>query len=92
MEVDFVFFKEISIISFITSMLMFMWFFNKTLFICWRMSGILKLFDEICSMFSFEDLAWVSDFSEERRYSLVNILSCEDRLALWLSNTHFSLL
>ena len=91
-EVDFVFFKEISIISSMTSMLMFLWFFNNTLFMCWRRLDIFKLFDEICSMLSFEDLAWVSDFIEERRYSLVNLLSCEDKLALWLSNTHFSLL
>ena len=91
-EVDFVFSKEISISSLMTFMLMFLWFFNNTLFMYWRRSGIFKLFDEICSMFSFEDLAWVSDFIEERRYSLVNLLSCEDRLALWLLNSHFFLL
>ena len=91
-EVDFVFIKEISIISFRSSMLMFLWFINNTLFMCWRRLDIFMLLDEICSMFSFEDLAWVSDFIEERRYSLVNLLSCEDKLALWLSNTHFSLL
>ena len=91
-EVDFVFSKEISISSLMTFMLIFLWFFNNTLFMYWRRSGICKLFDEICSMLSFEDLAWVSDFIEERRYSLVNLLSCEDRLALWLLNSHFFLL
>ena len=81
-EVDFVFSKEISISSFMTSMLMFLWFFNNTLFINCRRSGIFILLDEICSMLIFEDLAWDSDFVEERRYSLVNLLSCKDRLAL----------
>ena len=54
-EVDFVFIKEISIISFRSSMLMFLWFINNTLFMCWRRLDIFKLLDEICSMFSFED-------------------------------------
>ena len=91
-EVDLVFSNEISISSFMTSMLMFLWFFNNTLFISCRRTGIFRLLEESSSMLIFEDLAWDSDFVEERRYSLVNLLSCEDKLALWLSNTHFSLL
>ena len=81
-EVDLVFSNEISISSFMTSMLMFLWFFNNTFFISCRRSGIFRLLEESSSKLIFEDLAWDSDFAEERRYSLVNLLSCKDRLAL----------
>ena len=81
-EVDLVFSNEISISSFMTSMLMFLWFFNNTFFISCQRSGIFRLLEESSSKLIFEDLAWDSDFAEERRYSLVNLLNCKDRLAL----------
>ena len=81
-EVDLVFSNEISIISSMSFMLMFLWFFNNKFFISWRRSDIFRLSEESSSKLIFEDLAWDSDFAEDRRYSLVNLLNCEDRLAL----------
>ena len=79
-EVDLVFSNEILINSSISTELIFLWLFFKEFITNCRKSDFFV--EEIASNLSFVDLASDKKLAEERRNSLVNLLKCEDRLAL----------